>query len=122
MTTILVVDDEPAIREAVAEVLEDAGYRCVCARNGEEGLACLEETDPDLVLLDVMMPVLDGREMLRRLRATPRFKETPVILMSAGLLPGGEMPPGHTAFLKKPFSLDALLALVGRVAGGREEG
>jgi CheY-like chemotaxis protein len=119
MKTILVVEDEWAILEVVVEVLENEGYYCVHAVNGKEGLERLEETKPDLVLLDVMMPVLDGREMLRRLRADPRFQDTPVILMSAG----GGIPEqtGPTTFLQKPFGLDRLLAVVARLLDNNKE-
>ena len=68
--TILVVDDETAIAETLADVLEAAGYRAVSARDGREGLERFEETKPGLVITDIMMPHVDGREMVRAIRRT----------------------------------------------------
>ena len=107
MKTILVVEDEEAIASLVATVLEEEGYRVVTAANGREGLARLAESRPDLVLCDVMMPILDGREMYRAMRDDPAYRSIPVVLMSAG----GEssVRGADAAFLAKPFDLDTLL-------------
>lgn len=115
MKTILIVDDDWSIAETLTGVLEDEGFQCVAAANGQQGLDRLEESHPDLVLLDVMMPVVDGREMLRRMKAQPATAEIPVILMSAASGVSQKKQLGYTAFLQKPFSLDALLDLVERV-------
>jgi CheY-like chemotaxis protein len=110
---VLVVDDEPALLDVLAQVLADEGYAVATARDGEHALRQAEQERPDLVLMDVMMPRLDGRDALRRLRAHPSLGAVPVILTSAGV-PAAQVEPG-VAFLRKPFDLDRLLALVARL-------
>src|SRR5690242_13837415 len=99
MKTILVVDDEYAMVEALSALLADEGYRVVAAANGEEALARLADSSPDLVLLDVMMPRLDGREVLRTMRAEPAFARVAVIMMSAAARPLGKDELGDAVFL-----------------------
>jgi CheY-like chemotaxis protein len=108
MTRLLVVDDELSILEALEDVLATEGYEVLTAHNGAEGLKRLGEALPDLVLLDLMMPVMDGREMLRRMREDPRLKDIPVIIMSAGRI-SDEERRAACATLPKPFDLDNLL-------------
>jgi CheY-like chemotaxis protein len=108
--TILVVDDEVAITETLGEVLSDEGFRVFIARNGKDGLRRVAEQHPEIILLDYMMPVMDGSEMLRALRANTETESIPVVLMSSApyaSLPGDCTP---NAFLRKPFDIDALLA------------
>jgi CheY-like chemotaxis protein len=83
MATVMVVDDTQLIRETVAKLLRREGYETVCACNGREALAEFEKTVPDLVLLDIMMPDMDGIEFLERLREKPEGRVLPVIMMSA---------------------------------------
>ena len=78
--TILLVDDEEAINANVAPILERAGFRALTARDGEQALRLIESASPDLVVLDVLMPKLDGRETLRRLRAGGNW--LPVLLLT----------------------------------------
>ncbi len=78
---ILVVDDEEGIRLLYREELEDEGYKIIDASSGEDCLKCLEEELPDLVLLDIKMPGMDGVEVLRRIKE--QWEELPVILCSA---------------------------------------
>jgi CheY-like chemotaxis protein len=114
MPTILVVDDEPAVRELVVEVLRLEGYAAVGAADGRAALAALERVAPALVLMDVMMPGLDGRGAYLAMRARPAGAAVPVVLMSAAADPA-RLPPGAAAFLAKPFDLDELLGLVARL-------
>lgn len=116
MTSVLVVDDEQAIREFVGEVLEDEGYRVRMASNGQEALTHLAAERPDLVLLDIMMPVLDGREVLKRMRADAALNDVSVLVMSAAADPG-VIGGGFNAFLPKPFDLDRLISAVHRLLG-----
>jgi CheY-like chemotaxis protein len=120
MKTILVVDDEYAIVEALAALLADEGYRVVTAMNGHEGLTRLAGDVPDLVLLDVMMPVLDGRAMLKAIRENELWSQIPVVMMSAA--PKGSFGPQGTAdydaFLHKPFGVAALLETITRLLLG----
>ena len=113
MKKVLVVDDEPALLDVVSQVLADEGYAVATARDGEHALRLAERERPDLVLMDVMMPRLDGRDTLRRLREHPDLRNVPVILTSAGI-PSAQIESGVT-FLRKPFDLDRLLALVARM-------
>lgn len=110
---VLIVDDEFGLAELVAEILEDKGYRTAIAINGELALARMGERRPDLVLLDLMMPVLDGLETLRRMQADPALASVPVVFMTAlpeALPPRGA--PGHAEVLQKPFTPDQLFAVV----------
>ena len=81
--TILVVDDEAAQREVVAYNLESSGYKVICADNGEDALLITYEEQPDLIVLDWMMPKLSGIEVCRQLRVKKETKNIPIILLSA---------------------------------------
>jgi CheY-like chemotaxis protein len=111
---ILVVDDDSAIRRLLTMMLEDEGYEVSSAESGEEALSALESERPALILLDVLLPGIDGWEVLRRLpRAqTPR---PPVILLTAGIVQNDrhhEFP--DVEVVTKPFDADDLLARVAR--------
>jgi DNA-binding response OmpR family regulator len=111
---ILVVDDDPAILETVAEILSDEGYTVVTARNGAEGLAAVERAVPALVLLDRWMPVLDGQGFWQALQKCGVV--VPVIAMTAahdGELWANELQAA--GILLKPFKLPMLLSLVAQV-------
>jgi two-component system response regulator MprA len=116
MITILVVDDEPVIREVVAMLLEDEGYSVVTADDGQAALDVFQREPPALVLMDVMMPRMDGPAAFRAMRehAHGHGHGLPVILMSAMAEPA-DLDPGITAFLRKPLDLEQLLALVSRL-------
>ena len=115
MTTILVVDDEPSIVDLVRFTLEDADLRVVEASDGAEALVLARRIKPDLILLDVQMPQLDGLEVCRQLRREPAFARAPIVLLTAA---GQEadrargLGAGADEYLTKPFSPLALLALV----------
>ncbi len=115
MPMILVVDDEPAIAEMLQDLLEDEGYQVVTAGNGQEGLACLPEMRPQLVLSDVMMPGLDGRAFCRALQADPTYRSIPVVLMSAAAAPDVRDGCTYAAFVRKPFDLDTLVGTIATV-------
>ena len=125
-STILVVDDEPGIVDVLSAVLEDAGHRASGASNGQEALSKLKASLPDVVLLDVEMPVLDGGATLSAMKADPRLSSIPVLMMS-GIAESmvKRRCRGYDAFLRKPFSLDDLLdavnSLLGRAAGRRRK-
>jgi DNA-binding response OmpR family regulator len=115
MTTILIVDDEAPILDLVRFTLEDADVRVVEASDGAEALVLARRIKPDLVLLDVQMPRLNGLEVCRQLRLEPAFARTPIVMLTAA---GQESDrargreAGADEYLTKPFSPLALLALV----------
>jgi len=119
MKRILVVDDESAIVDALQDILSSEGYEVDTAINGAEGLERLRAKRPDLVLLDLMMPVLDGLGMLERMRAELGPRGLPVVLMSAGR-PPPEVKSSVDHFLEKPFHLDSLIDAVTKLLDGAE--
>jgi CheY-like chemotaxis protein len=114
MSTILVVDDEPLIRDVLVAVLGDEGYTVLTAGDGLAALEVIAQEVPDLVLMDVMMPRLDGPATCQAIRAHTHLDQLPVILMSAMSRPRN-LDPAIVAFLRKPFDVDELLPLVARV-------
>ncbi len=109
---ILVVDDEPSIREVVALTLEDEGYRVETAANGCEALTKMREDPPSGVVLDMMMPVMDGAQFLRAWRSEPPSRRVPVVVMSANRESADALTLGAADFIAKPFDVDDLLHLV----------
>jgi two-component system, chemotaxis family, chemotaxis protein CheY len=107
--SVLVVEDEPDIRETLRDILEMEGYRVRCAANGKEALDVLAEMKPKLILLDLMMPVMSGYELLQRLRESDDLAKIPVTVVSAV---GDRATVRNASILKKPFDLDVLLHLV----------
>jgi CheY-like chemotaxis protein len=118
MSVVLVVDDEPIIRDVVRDVLIDEGYDVVIASDGLESIALLEEVRPDVVVMDVMMPGLDGRQAYLAIRARPELAHVPIIMMSAAI-PKDALDDGVTAYLPKPFDLEELIAVVKRALSGK---
>ncbi|HEX9049952.1 MAG TPA: response regulator [Anaeromyxobacter sp.] len=113
MVSVLVVDDERDIREAVAEVLKDEGFDVIDARDGAEALAQLRAHHPAVILLDLMMPGMNGWEFCAARDRDPDISGIPVIVISAlGRVSGIDA----AAFLQKPFELDALVATVRQYA------
>jgi CheY-like chemotaxis protein len=114
--TILVVEDEYDVQQVVAEILRDEGYQVSVCGNGREAISQLRKHCPDVVVMDVMMPLLSGLQVLEEMEKSPGLKDVPVILMSEVSLPRSE-PPRWRAFLRKPFRLEQLLNAVKRVSG-----
>ncbi len=119
-TLILVVEDEPSIAEIIRTLLEEQGYRVLDAYNGQEALNLLDklEEPPDLILTDMMMPHIDGREMLRRLQVNPAYATIPIIIMSAATVVNSLVNIRYNFFLQKPFDIDTLLNNVNKIIGG----
>jgi DNA-binding response OmpR family regulator len=110
---ILIVDDDPAIRGLLVELLTDEGYDTLEAANGMEAVALAQHAAPDLVLMDLMLPILDGTVATRTLKSAERTSGIPIIAMSAGAnlrLHADALPADGV--LAKPFDLDELLAEV----------
>jgi DNA-binding response OmpR family regulator len=112
---IMIVDDEPKIIRFIAANLKSLGFETVACQNGAEALEKVEAVDPDLILLDLMMPGMDGFEVLRRLRT---YSSVPVIMLTArsnGADKVQGLNLGADDYLTKPFSLDELFARVNAV-------
>ncbi len=121
MKTIVLIDDEFGLSDVVAATLSDAGFRVWTALNGAQGLEVMAEHPPDLVLLDYMMPLLDGPGVLRAMRGDPKLAGIPVIMMSA--MPEDVVKrrsSDYVVFLRKPFDFESLLAAVGKGLEGSE--
>ena len=80
---VLIVDDEHDIVETLKFMIESSGYECFCAYNGEDGLNMAKEIVPDLIILDVMMPVMNGYKVSRLLKFDTRYKDIPIIMLTA---------------------------------------
>nr|WP_216612581.1 response regulator [Myxococcus xanthus] len=113
---VLVVDDDPDILEALSEILEAEGFEIRRARNGKEALDRLEPEPPNLILLDLMMPVMDGWEFAQRMRQKPpEVARIPLIVLSADRNVGSKASDiGAVGHLAKPFELNDLLDMVRR--------
>ncbi len=112
---VLVVDDEPDLVDLVSMNLTTAGYDVIHATDGLEGLHAARAEQPDLVILDVMMPEMSGVEVARRLRADPRTASTPVLMLTARASEGDQvsgLAAGADDYITKPFSMRVLLARV----------
>ena len=115
MAKIMLADDEQRVRDMVAFKLEATGHQVVRARDGGEAISLAATEHPDLIILDVMMPILDGFEVLRRLKADPALHDIPVIILSAkgreqDVMTG--LRGGAVDYIVKPFSLKELTARV----------
>lgn len=119
MALILVVDDEFSVAEVLQSVLTDAGHEVVTAVNGRQGLELLGKRRPDMVLLDFMMPIMDGPAMLQAMKENPAYRNVPAVVMSS--LPEGAVAEAarglYVAFLRKPFKLAAVTNVVKTVLG-----
>ncbi len=126
---ILVIDDDPDILDAVAMILESQGYRVVTAQNGLEGLAKIEAEKPALIILDLLMPKMDGFALYKELQDPKwsKYKGMPILILSSvreeasrrryELETGVEL--GVDDYIEKPFSPDILLKRVGRLIKGK---
>lgn len=120
MKKILIAEDDPASRELLLEILGELGYELLEARDGGEALRQIEQASPDLVLLDIQMPVLDGFAVLRRLRQDPRFASLPVIALTAYAMREDRektLAAGFDAHISKPIDLAALRTQIERHLG-----
>ncbi len=114
--TVLVVDDEPVLRAIVREILHEEGYAVIEAADGRVMLEIMARERPDLVLMDVMMPGVDGREAYQQLRSRPEHRDVPVVMMSAAVQPHG-LDPSIAGFMAKPFDITELVDLVASLIG-----
>jgi len=117
MATILIVDDEYLIADILGYALEDEGYMTVKAGNGKKGLEVLDRERPALVITDFMMPVMDGLELAKAIRARGDLSHLPILLMSGaqGSI-GRSSPELFSAVFDKPFDIDDIVAKVKELA------
>lgn len=124
MASILVVDDERDIQTLMATTLEVAGHNVVVASNGEEALAKLRKRRYDAVVLDIMMPLMNGYQVLEQIRSIPSRADTPVVVVTAKHDPDGlakEVAFGIVDHVAKPFFPEELETAVERAVGSSEE-
>lgn len=114
---VLVVDDDPDILDAICDILEVEDYRVARARNGLEALQRVEEERPSVILLDLMMPVMDGVAFAHALHERPSVRDVPILVISADGNPQRAASVGARGYLAKPFDIDALLGHVVALAG-----
>lgn len=124
MTTILIADDNAPARELLRTVLEGCGYRVLEAANGSEALLAAREAHPDLVILDLHMPEVDGFGVLGELRGDGAFAATPIIALTASAMPEDRLrvlEAGFTGFFTKPIRLASLRGEVQSLLRGAAE-
>jgi two-component system, OmpR family, alkaline phosphatase synthesis response regulator PhoP len=112
---ILVIEDESTTKALIQYKLQNSGYEVFCVSDGTEGLSFLENTVPDLIILDLMMPLMSGKEFLLHLRRNERLPHIPVIILTAKTLERDVVEGlslGADDFVKKPFSPSELVARV----------
>jgi len=120
MKTVLVADDKATGRELVRTVLEKSGYAVIEACDGMEAVRCAREKRPDLIILDLHMPGLDGFGVIQELRRDAQFAHTPIMALTASAMQGDRehaMSLGFTGYVTKPIRLGALRGEVERLLG-----
>ena len=124
MTKILIAEDNAVNRELLRELLEIRGYTVVEACDGEEALRIIEQTQPDLVLLDIGMPLLDGFGVIRKIRENPRFASMPVVAVTAYAMQGDRekiLGSKFDGYLSKPVDARSLVQELDRVLSQQGE-
>jgi CheY-like chemotaxis protein len=120
--TILIVDDESGVLEVLEYILTDLGYSVALAVNGRDAFVRIGEKVPDLILLDYMMPVMDGGAVLKALKENIQYRDIPVVLTSA--LSEQNIKAvcgGYDAFLRKPYRFEQLLGAINRALDHKSE-
>jgi two-component system cell cycle response regulator DivK len=115
-TLILVVEDQEDNRRIMRDLLTSAGYEVIEAVTGEEGVEAAETHRPDLILMDIQLPGLDGYEATRQIKANPDLEHIPIIVVTSYALSGDDVKAfeaGCNAYVSKPFSPRELLAKIG---------
>ncbi len=110
--TVLIVDDDPSVLAMIGMALEAEGFAVRRAITGHQALAAISEDRPDVVVLDVMMPGIDGREVTKRLRGDPATSDLPIVICSAMARDADQWQAwasGANSFVAKPFSIEVLV-------------
>ena len=124
MTKVLVAEDNPVNRELLRELLENRGYSVTEASNGQEALDMVEQSQPDLLLLDIGMPVLDGFAVMRKIRENPRLATLPVLAVTAYAMRDDRdnvLNAGFDGYLSKPINARDLANELERLLRKRED-
>ena len=112
---ILLVEDNLNNAQTISTYLEHKGYRLMCACNGQEALEIIQQSKPDLILMDVQMPIMDGLEATRQIRSNPKFSQIPIIALTALAMPGDRdqcLAAGMNDYLSKPIRMKQLMTLI----------
>ena len=120
MKKILIVDDETDIIEILEYILRKEGYECISANDGEEGLRKAKEERPDLIILDVMMPKINGYKISRLLKYDTKYKEIPIIMLTARSQEEDKIlgeETGANEYITKPFKIDYVVEKVKEYIG-----
>jgi len=118
--TILVIDDQEDNRRILRDLLTNSGFEVIEAVTGEEGVTLAEARAPDLILMDIQLPGIDGYEATRQIKAKPALRATPLIVVTSYALSGDDVKAfaaGADAYVSKPFSPRAMLAKVREFLG-----
>jgi two-component system cell cycle response regulator DivK len=117
---VLIVEDQEDLRDVLRMALEGAGYSVIEAQNGREGVEKAVHERPDLVIMDIQMPVLDGYDATREIKSSPDISRTPIIALSSFAMKGDEekaRAAGCDDYVTKPFSPKQMVALVHNYIG-----
>jgi two-component system alkaline phosphatase synthesis response regulator PhoP len=115
---VVIIEDEREAAELFAEMMRVSGYSVSLATNSKEGLALLQRTRPDVVVLDIMMPDISGMDVLKTMRAIPHLKDVPVVIVSAKSTPAdirNGLAAGAQVYLTKPVGFQELKTAVAKV-------
>lgn len=117
--TVLLLEDNPSVRELIKVLLETEGYAIIEASDGQDGLTKAEELKPDLMILDLMMPGLDGENVLRKMRRHSKLSKVPVLVVSGKYesLDALRNLIGHENIFPKPFEPSRMLDRIGELIG-----
>jgi two-component system chemotaxis response regulator CheY len=119
---VLAIDDSRTIRSLVRKVMEDAGFDCVCAEDGVDGVTRFAEENPDIVITDINMPNMDGFGVIQTIRGGTTNRMVPILVLtteSADHLKTRARDAGATGWIVKPFDDETIVSLVRRVTGAR---
>ena len=124
MANILIIDDEEQFRNMLKRLLEEEGHHVLEACDGEEALDVAMKEYPDLIIMDIQLPKLNGLEVTRRLRYTPAFRHTPIVAITAYAMKGDKekvIESGCDAYLSKPINTREFPAVIARMLQQRRE-
>ena len=122
MSTVLIVEDNDKNMKLARDVLQEKGYETMEAETGEEGVKLAKENVPDLVLMDIQLPGINGIEAFKQLRADPKTARIPIVALTASVTPTDRSQitaAGFDAFVSKPINLKEFLDTVKRLVEGR---